>query len=215
VKFRFSCIVMSKIKVIITEDKIDFAVLVREELEFHGIEVVAIAVNGEDLLRELSTHSPDVILLDLEMPVLDGSKSLEILQQLYPSIKVIILSTHYSRVLVENFIERGAKGYIPKDELAKGILVNAIKTVCEGGKFVYEYPNGHPNFTRKQAKLMSYLFEGLTNKQIADELGITSRAVEKQRQTINQRAGVKKTIDFYKYAFSRGLQFLGLRKKKD
>ncbi|MEO6305709.1 MAG: response regulator transcription factor, partial [Bacteroidia bacterium] len=157
-----------------------------------------------------------VILLDLEMPVMDGNAAFTFISKKYPNIKVIILSLHFEPLLTENYIERGAKGYLPKDAIMENpiLLINAIRKVNEGGVFVFEKPEKKNKFSNRQKEILPLIFEGKTNEEIAKEIGITKRAVEKQKQKIYQKSGVEKIIDFYKYAFSRGLQFLGRNTKK-
>ncbi len=198
-----------KIEIIITDDKVKYRHLIREMLDGFPVTVLAEAENGQELLALLRKKNPDIVLLDLEMPVMDGNKTLDALREQYPAQKVIILSSYYEGVLIENYIERGAKGYIPKDELEPHLLMNALSKIKAGGVFVFEKQAFKQKFTTRQKEIMPLMFEGLTNAEIADEISISKRAVEKQRHKIYQKTGVEKVIDFYKYAFSKGLQFLG------
>ncbi len=199
-----------KIKIIITDDKPQFRKVLCDIVELPTIKVIDQAENGEVLLQLLETKVPDIILLDLEMPVMDGNKAFELIRTNYPHLKVIILSLHCEGVLMENFIERGAKGYIPKDVIMGDpiLLINAIDKIHEGRTFVYEMPKPKDKFTKRQVDIMPLMFDGLTNTKIAEEVGISKRAVEKQRKIIYEKSGASKAIDFYKFAFARGLQFL-------
>ena len=198
------------------EDHVQFRTAITQELETFGISVIAQCSHGKELIHQLALR-PDVVLLDLEMPVMDGNKTLDYLMKYWPETKVIIVSMHYEELLVENYISRGAKGYISKDAFAGKIdyLVDAIKTVAAGNVFIHHLPTQREKLSPRQKEMITLMVEGYTNKQIASEIGLVERAVEKQKQKIYHKVGGEKAIDFYKYAFSRGLQFLGFKEKKN
>lgn len=183
--------------------------MIAEMLEPSCVSIIGEAADGKQLLRLLETIHPDVVLLDLEMPVMDGNKALDIISKKYPEIKVIILSFYFEWVLVEHYLQRGAKGYIPKDALEPELLMEALMEIQNGKIYLHEKSPGKKQFTERQKEIMPLIFDGLTNDEIADEMYISKRAVEKQRQKIYQQSGASRAIDFYKYAFTRGLQFLG------
>lgn len=205
----------SPIKIILADDKASYRALVLDILEPFNVTVVGEAENGQECLSLLENNIiPDIILLDLEMPVMDGNVTFNLLCEKFPYVKVVILSYHYDHLLIENYLYRGAKGYLMKDGILDTpiLLINALQKVHDGGTFVYEKPGEKKPFTFRQKQMLPLIFEGKTNEEIANDLGIKKRAVERQKQRIYQISGVYKTIDFYKYAFSRGLQYLGLKK---
>jgi two-component system nitrate/nitrite response regulator NarL len=199
-----------KTTIIYAEDHTQFRTAVVKELELLDITVVAQCNNGKELLDELKRW-PDVVLLDLDMPVMNGNHALDHITKHWPEIKVLIVSMHYEELLIENYMKRGAKGYISKDAFAGNIelLVKAIKKIAKGETYIHHIPEQHKNFSSRQKEIIPFLVEGVTSKEIADEIGIVERAVEKQKQKIYQKSGGNRAIDFYKYAFSKGLQFLG------
>lgn len=202
-----------KIKLIITDDKEEYRRIFMSMIDgYTFIDVIAQAENGKVLLNLLRTRRPDVILLDLNMPVMDGNETFRQICKSYPQAKVIILSQHFEPVLVENYIQRGARGYLPKDAIMSNetLLVNAISKVKAGGTFVYDNKlEEGDHFTRRQKELLPLIFDGYTNDAIAKEIGISRRAVEKHKQKLYEKVGSIRSIDFYKYAFLRGLQFVG------
>ncbi len=203
------------IKIILTDDKARYRLLVKEILEPFNVSVIGEAGNGEECLKLLQSKIiPDIVLLDLEMPVLDGSKTLDQIKTRFPGVKVIVLSFYYDHLLIENFLARGASGYLVKDGILDSpvLLINALQKVYSGGTFIYEKPGARQPFTEQQKQIMPLIFEGKTNAEIGKNIGINRRSVEKQRHKIYEISGVEKAIDFYKYAFSRGLQYLGVRK---
>ncbi len=199
----------NNIKLILADDKAMYRTALKEALECFSVSIIGEAGNGKELLTLLSKTQPDVVLLDLEMPVMNGNITFDAINKNFPDVKVIILSFYFESLLVEDYIQRGAKGYIPKEAVEPELLVDAITRVHNGETFIYEKPPNKERFTARQKEIMQLVFEGLTNDDIAEEVHITKRAVEKQRQKIYMNSGAEKAIDFYKYAFSRGLQFLG------
>jgi DNA-binding NarL/FixJ family response regulator len=200
-----------RLSIIFCEDKRIFRDGVIEALQDFDVKVLAEAENGRELLKLLVCYKPDIVLLDLEMPVMNGSEALEAIAKRFPDIRVIILSLYFEEALQENFLARGARGYLPKDAVAGNIelLVEAMRTVKNGGIFKFDFPCEKKNYSRRQKELMPLIFDGFTNEEIAGKMGISKRSVEKHRQKLYEKAGVKKSIDFYKYAFVKGFQFLG------
>ena len=210
---------MSSTQIIFTDNVERYRKSVLEDLKGFNITCIAEASNGLELLRLLKDKRPDVVLLDLQMPVMNGSEALNKIAEEFPYTNVIILSMYYEALLVEDFIRRGAKGYIAKDELLDiRILSEAIETVKNGGIFIY--PKSATidekviKYTQKQKEITPFMCQGFTNEQIAVEMNVSVRAVEKLRSKMYAKIEGEKAIDFYRYAFSKGLQFLkGIHKK--
>lgn len=196
------------INIIFADDKDLWRETLIHELMVFNISCIGEARNGKELLALLRHKHPDVILLDLHMPVMDGNMAMESIRSDHPAAKVIILSMHNEEELVDDYMARGAKGYVPKDAATVDVLVNAIRIVHDSGTYIHRLPMERKKYTPRQIEMIPLICEGLTNKEIALEIGITERAVEKQRQKIYEKTGVKKAADFYKFAFRQGLDFL-------
>lgn len=205
---------MKRIKVVYAEDHDRFRQAIAAELEAFQIQVIAQANNGKDLLKLLSMQQPDVVLLDLDMPIMDGNAVLDHIISRWPEVRVIVASMHYEEMLVEDYIRRGAKGFLSKEVFsgAVEILAEAIREVHLGQVYIYQLPIQRESFSTRQKQLVGMMVEGYTNKQMAEEAGIAERSVEKQKQKIYAKVGGERAVDFYRYAFSRGLQFLRKRK---
>jgi two-component system response regulator DegU len=204
------------IRIIFADDKEMWRKHLIQDLAPFDILCIGEAGNGEELLEHLKTKKPDVILLDLRMPVMDGNHTMKLLKDQYPKIKVIILSMHDEEELIHDYLTRGAKGYLSKDELTVDILVSAIRKVAASGSYVHKNRTSTEKYSARQLEMIPLLCEGMTNKEIAKEIGITEWGVEKQRQKIYAKTGAKRAVDFYKYAFLQGLDFLGrVIKKKE
>lgn len=208
------------IQIVFADDKELFRNAILRELLDYNIDCIGEAANGLDLLEKLSVLKPDVVLLDLEMPVMNGNEAMEAISRLYPKTKIIILSLHNDELLVEDYIKRGVKGYLAKDEISGNVklLAEAIDKVHKGKTFISRPHTGNEpkllkgrGYTLKQKEIIPMICEGMTNKEIAREMGILERSVEKQRKKIYQKTNSFKSIDFFKYAFVKGLQFLGKR----
>ena len=133
---------MGTTSIVFTDNVEKYRHFILEELKAFNIRCIGQASNGVELLRILGPLKPDVVLLDLEMPVMDGNEALDHIMEKFPETKVIILSMHYEQLLVEDYINRGARGYIPKDEIAGDIklLVKAIEAVKVGNVFIHHLP---------------------------------------------------------------------------
>lgn len=206
---------MSTARLIFTDNAEKYRKLISGELLSFGIECIGEAANGRELLKLLRSLVPDVVLLDLDMPVMNGNEALNRIMKDFPSTRVIILSIFYEELLVEDYIKRGARGYLPKEEVNGNIalLANAIEKVMQGEVYVYHLPPEKQkeviSYSEKQKTLAPMICQGFTNEEIADELKIQVRGVEKQRSKIYSKISGGRAIDFYRYAFSKGLQFLG------
>lgn len=197
--------------IIIAEDKELLRKAIAGELREHNIRILGEAGDGKSLLKLLRSTRPDVVLLDLDMPVMDGNETMNHIMKDFPFAKVLILTLHNDALLVENYMARGARGFIPKDEIAGdiGILARAIRQIRDGGVYIHPRQGEKRNFTRRQKEIMPLLFEGKTNEEIATEMGMSKRGMEKSRRRIYEKTGASHGVDFYKFAFSRGLQFIG------
>ena len=203
---------MNKLRIIYAEDHVNFRVAVARELEAYGVQVIAQASNGRELLDYLHLH-PNVILLDLDMPVMNGSQTFDLIMKQRPGSNIIIVSMYYEELLVENYQQRGAKGYITKDTFAGDIeqLAQLIRCVANGETCFLRPPLHRETFSSRQKEMLPMMVEGMTSREISLHTGIGERAVEKQKQKIYQKIGGSKAVDFYRYVFSKGLQFLGRR----
>ena len=213
---------MDTTKIVFTDNVERYRKIILQELLPYGIACIGEASNGAELLKLLPKVKPDVLLLDLEMPVMDGNETLSHIMEEFPETKVIILSMHYQPILVENYIQRGARGYISKDEIAgdMSLLAAAIEDVKQGKIFVHHLSQRMQldpvNYSKRQKQAAPMICNGYTNEQIAKELRIGVRGVEKLRSKIYSKINGGKAIDFYRYAFSKGLQFLGgMRRRRE
>lgn len=202
-------------KVIITDDNPKHRQTIKAVLLEPGanIQVIGEANNGLELLGLLTMLEPDVVLLDLEMPEMNGSQTMDALAEKHPKQKVIILSSYHEQVLMDDFFLRGAMGYVPKDELIE--LISAIEKVSRGEQYKFHKPNAQENFLKpRQKEVIKLIYEGNTQKEIAQELNLTRYAIRKSERKIMSIFGIKIKADLRRRILELGLNFLGGSKKK-
>lgn len=201
-----------KIEIIIAEDSTLFRNAVAAELEEFNIRTIAHAANGKELLKLLKTNDPELVLLDLEMPVMNGNDAFTAIRKKFPKLKVIIMSQYDDNGLMENYMARGACGFIPKNFLSNDIeiLSNGIKTVSGNGTYFYSYdPKSKVKYTRREAEVIPLIFEGKTNKEIAVELKLGEKSIEKHRKNIYQKTASRNMAVFITKSVKKGLEYLG------
>lgn len=202
----------SRITFLFADDKELFRKAVLDSIKDQDkIICVGEAGNGAELLKLLKTKQAQVILLDLEMPVMDGNEAMSRIMKMYPDSKILILSYHYEAELVEDYLVRGARGYLCKDALSGNVqlLVEAIEKIHAGEVFVHHLPVlTKNNFTRHQIELIPLMCEDMTNKEIAEHLGIHQRSVEKRKQKLFSKTNTESSTSFLKFAIKKGFDFL-------
>lgn len=214
------------IKIIITDDQNLF----REGLSMilakdPKIDIIGEAVNGRDLLDKLPNLLPDVILLDYTMPELDGYETFQIIQQQYPSIKVLILTMHFDESLMVFLMEKGVHGYLLKDEESE-VVIAAIKTVYEEGQYFSDYAskailnhlkatkaattvrrqaNQTNNFSQREIEILGIIGQG-NRKAIAERLFISVKTVDFHLKNLREKTECSNTAALVKYAIEHGYQ---------
>ncbi|MEH6652433.1 MAG: response regulator transcription factor [Motiliproteus sp.] len=181
-----------------------------------GIEVVGRASNGQEALDQAARLIPDVVLMDVSMPVMNGMEATRRFQTEFPAIKVLILSMHDNREYILQLMQSGAHGYILKD-VSSMELIKAVETVFLGNTYFSQSasqtlfnnfdaaPAQTPNLTKREETVLKLLAEGLSNKAIARELNISVRTVETHRQNIKGKLGIQTAAGLAKYAIEHNL----------
>lgn len=201
--------------------------LVREGINvmlssYVDLEIMAEAESGTAALAKLESITPDIMLIDINMPGMDGLELSEKIADLYPNIKIIILSMDVSIPYVKRAIQAGVRGYIPKDS-QRDILVEAIRKVHSGEKYFSEkvskvilqgfYNENVPDksvsvksdLTKREEEILKYIASGLSNRDIGEKLFISVRTVDAHRNHIIQKLKVKTTADLVRYAIKNKL----------
>lgn len=216
---------MTKITVLLAEDH----QIVREGLRAllnaeKDIEVLGEAENGRQTVELARQLRPEVVVMDIAMPLLNGLEATRQILRASPSIKVIILSAHSDDAYVEHVMELGAAGYLVK-QTAADALIKAIRAVHKGQKVfspaismrmehqkkkVHERGAGiqksgkAPKLTSREAEVLQLIAEGNANKQTAGLLGISIKTVEKHRQSLMKKLHIHDTAGLTRYAIASG-----------
>ena len=191
-----------------------------------GIEVVGEAANGQELLDCLPTTPADVVLLDINMPVLDGLATTLRLRQEFPQVRVLILSMLTHERYIGQLFDAGALGYVLKSADKAEILV-AIQMVAAGKQFLCsdlglsllrrvltkaqepereaEAPSRTGRLSRRETEVLHLMAEGLTTNEIAEKLFTSKRTIETHRQNILEKTQTKNTAALIKLAMTQGL----------
>src|SRR5215212_7150522 len=210
------------IKVAIADDHALFRSGVRTSLMGKkDVELIGEADNGMQLLNLLKHIEPDVILLDIQMPIMDGIQTLPEVRKLYPHIKVIILSMHNDHSMISKLMEIGANSYLTKNSDSETIY-QAIRTCYEQEFFFNELTNkallsglrtkrtepGTPqeiNLSDKEITILKLMCEEKTTKEIADIVEISPRTVEAIRDKLKTKTGAKSMAGLVMYALKSGI----------
>ncbi|PBQ32476.1 hypothetical protein CNR22_12070 [Sphingobacteriaceae bacterium] len=177
---------------------------------YENMKVVFTASNGQELLKKMTSNKVDVILLDLDMPVVSGHEAFTTLKRDYPELKIIILSSNYNFENVAAYFKKGTNAFLPKDcDSAK--LVQAITDVYFKGKYadadvadmLVQAASRKPvesEFSERELKIIRLICEDKTTKEIADTLSLSVRTVEYDRSLILARIDGKSVASIIKYA---------------
>jgi DNA-binding NarL/FixJ family response regulator len=215
---------MNAIRIFLAEDH----ALVRAGLKaligsFGGMEVVGEAGDGRATLQAVASTSPDVVLMDISMPGLNGFETLRYLLGEHPGIRVLVVSMHHGTEYVSMALRTGASGYVLKDASPEE-LEFAIHAVARGGSYmspsislqvVEEFVRhgdgdrtASDRLTPRQREIAQLIAEGQTNQEIADVLAVSIKTVQTHRAALMERLGVHDVAGVVRYAIKSGLTSL-------
>ena len=211
---------MTSITVLLAEDH----QIVREGLRAllqleKDIEVVGEAANGRDAVRLAASLCPDVVVMDIAMPLLNGLEAARQILGAAPATRLLILSAHSDDAYVERVMQLGAAGYLVK-QTAAHILPTAIREIHRGKSFfsptiTKRLPNHQTktsaakknpaNLTSREMEVLQLVAEGKANKESADVLHISIKTIEKHRQKVMEKLNIHDTASLTRYAIANGI----------
>ena len=215
---------MEKITVLLADDHRVVREGLRMLVESEGdIEVVGEAKTGREAVAMTLQRHPAVVVMDIAMPMLNGLKATRLILRIAPATKVLILSAHADPEYVEQVVLLGGAGFLVKQTSAD-ILVEAIREVHKGksffspsiSKYLHEHYQKAPHtavlrkrkgacLTSREEGVLQLIAEGKANKQIASELGISIKTVEKHRQHLMQKLRIHDVAGLTRYAIAAGV----------
>jgi two-component system response regulator NreC len=214
---------MSKIRLLLVDDhEIVRAGLRMLFLAEPDMEIVGEAGSGTDAIRAVAELHPDVVLMDVAMPGMNGIEATRRIKSAHPEMAILALTMYEEEQYFFEMLNAGASGYIPK-RAAPDDLVSAIRVVSQGNVFLYaslarfllhEVLPAHDakadaseseELTPREREVLTHIAEGKTNREIADVLVISPKTVDRHRENIMQKLNLHSRVDLVKYAISRGL----------
>jgi len=207
------------IKVSITDDH--FVVLKGIEtllLDIENIEVISTQENGKTTLLNIEKQQPDVLLLDINLPDINGIELTKTILEKHPKIKIIALTNYEDVSFVKRMLDFGASGYLLKN-VHKDELIKAIYSVIKGEKYLQktlekkilnqslgrENYSMLPKLTRRETDVLRAIYEELTTQEISEKLFISPKTVEAHRMNIMSKLGAKNSIGIIKIAIEKQL----------
>ncbi len=185
-----------------------------------GLKVCGEAADGREVLEQVASARPDIVVMDITMPRLGGLETLERLRKEHKQTKVILLSAHSDASFIQSAISLGADGYVLKDGRASEI-VTAIREVMKGGSYfspavareiVDQLRKPRPAsedpfqlLSGREREVLHLIADGLSAKEVAVELSISTKTVEAHRTSLMRKLGVRKATELVRYALRHGL----------
>ena len=187
-----------------------------------NIEVVAEAGDGRTAIALVSTHRPDIVIMDIGLPDLNGIEATRQIRAREPSVNVVVLSVHADKRFVARMFQAGAAGYVLKKAAACEV-VKAIREVQVDRKYVSsqlmdpliaDYAQRlaegaePPRLTAREREVLQLIAEGKTTAQIADQLSVSEKTVGNHRQNLKEKLGLNGIAELTKYAIKEGIASL-------
>jgi two-component system response regulator DegU len=213
----------NKLRIYIADDHTLFRkAMVNLLSTFKRVSEVKDAENGKELLTLMKYDVPDVAIVDLQMPVMDGSETCQAIIQKYPDVKLIILTMHDSEKYILHMMEMGVHAFLLKntepDELERAIyavvekdfyhndlVASALRKNFNDKKHTRNPLLKSTELSDREKDIVRLLCQELTNKEIGDRLGLSERTVENHRYRILEKLSLKSTIGLVRYAYDSGI----------
>jgi DNA-binding NarL/FixJ family response regulator len=211
---------MEKIKILIADDHTIMRDGIRALLSLQeDVEIVGEASTGQEAIEKASEFSPDLIIMDISMPGMDGLEATRRILKQNPKAKILILTQHDDKEYVLSAIKAGCAGYLPKRALGSE-LVSAIRAIYHGDSFLYpsvaselikdyrshaQVSDSHDQLTAREREVLKLIAEGHTSREIAEMLFISLKTVMGHRTKIMDKLGIHNRTELIKYAMRKGL----------
>jgi two-component system nitrate/nitrite response regulator NarL len=207
---------IKKIRVLLVDDHMLVLDGLQARLEMEdNLDIIATASNGLEALDKAKKLKPDLVVMDVSMPVLNGLDATKRFKAEQPNVKILMLSMHHDKEYILSLIQSGANGYVLKD-VSSEELVQAINTVHQGGTYFSSgasdslfsqapSPKQCEELTKREVAVLKEVAVGLSNKEIAQSLSISVRTVETHRQNLKNKLNIHTSAGLIKYALEHQL----------
>jgi DNA-binding NarL/FixJ family response regulator len=206
-------LIPGRARVVVADDHTLFAQAVANLLEKH-CDVMGIASTGRELLAILERGTPDLVIVDISMPELNGLDAIRIIRQRWPDLPIVVLSMHADVQYAHAALSLGARGYVSK-RAAVSILHECIRTVLSGRVYIPPEMSERVSellssadseiLTPRQREVLQLVAEGRSAKEIAHRMNISVKTVEFHKSCLVQKLGLRTTAELTKYAIEHGL----------
>lgn len=186
-------------------------------LERQGFQVVSEASDGDEATRHAKDTQPDIAVLDISMPILNGVDAAREIRKTSPKTKIIILTKHDEDQYVTEALRAGVKGYVLKSQVAND-LIHAIQEVCRGSIYLspsisravvdaYLSKTDMPadTLSARERQVLQLVSEGKSTKEVASQLGVSVKTAESHRARLMRKLDIHETASLVRYAIRRGL----------
>lgn len=205
------------IRIILADDHALVRQGLKSLLEREGFQIVAEVADGHDALRQVRSLRPEIVILDISMPVLNGLDAAREITRSFPDSKVILLTQHDEEQYLSGALEAGVKGYVLKTQVASD-LIHALRQVSRGGVYLspgisaglvesYRLKSERPGdkLSPRERQVLQLIAEGKSTKDVATVLGITVKTAESHRTRLMQKLDIHDTATLVLYAVRRGI----------
>lgn len=209
-----------RIRILLVDNDLYVREGVRSCLRRHRrFEVVGEAATGSEALASVVKLHPDVVVMSVSLPGMDGLETTRLLRESSPRARVLILDSQRNKETVRKVVRSGAPGYVSKNA-SPAELMAAIERIHRGETFFtpevaqeffddFVQNGGHfrdldPKLSAREREVLQFIVEGLPNKQVAERLKLSVRTVEKHRQRVMRKAGARRATELVKIAVTRG-----------
>jgi DNA-binding NarL/FixJ family response regulator len=206
---------LREIRVLVVDDHAILRDGIRSLLERQDdMKVIGEAANGQEALAQIGELQPDIVLMDVNMPGMNGLEATRHVKALYPQVKILILTQHDSQEYISPLLQAGASGYVLKRSGGREV-VNAIRHVVEEGAFIepsvaHQFLNhyagaesskepGYASLTEREREILRLISFGKSNKEIARALVISPKTVSVHRTNIMTKLNVKNSFELIRY----------------
>jgi len=204
-------------RIVLADDHVLVRQGLKSLLEREHFQIMAEASDGQDAVRLIEANDPDIAILDISMPTLNGIDAARGLSRSAPKTKVILLTQHEEEQYIHEALEAGVKGYVLKNQVAND-LIQAIRQVCRGEFYLspgisravmeaYRNKSERPAdpLTVRERQVLQLIAEGKSTKDTASVLGISVKTAESHRMRLMQKLNIHETASLVRYAVRRGL----------
>ena len=205
------------IRVLLADDHVLVRQSLKSLLEREGFQVVGEASDGQEAIRKVESLRPDIAVMDISMPILNGVDAARELSRSFPKTKAILLTQHDENQYISEALEAGVKGYVLKSQAASE-LVQAIGQVSRGQVYLspgiarvvaetFRTKSEKPEdpLTSRERQVLQLIAEGKSTKDVASLLGISVKTAESHRTRLMQKLDIHETASLVRYAVRRGI----------